>query len=258
MSRIAAFNSIALTGFREASRNRVTTVVLIFAAILVLSASLVTEVVITTFFRIVTDVGLGWMSITLTILAIFLSSGLIGKEIERRTIFLVVSKPVSRTTFFLARFAGTVLTLTALQAAMVVLFIGQLLVLRCPVTAAHCSALWGMWLELVVLAAAGFLFSSFAGTTVSALCTTGVFFLGHLSPDLYNLATRSGSNILRWIGQGLYYALPNLERMNFRPLAAYNIAVAPPVLLATAGYALAYMALLLAAGCLVFQRRDFK
>jgi ABC-type transport system involved in multi-copper enzyme maturation permease subunit len=258
MRTAAAFGSIARTGFREALRNRVTTVVLLFAVVLVLSAVLVTETVVTTFARVVTDVGLGWMSLTLTLLAIFLSSGLIGKEIERRTIFLIVSKPVSRSTFLLGRYAGTLMTLTLLQLGMTGLFFLELVGLKCAITPAHWAALAGMWLELSVLTAVGFFFSSFTGTVVSALCTTGVFFLGHLAPDLYRIASRSTSTGLKHLGEGLYYVLPNLERMNFRLMAAHDLAPDRGTMGATTLYALAYAAFLLAGACIFFRQRDFK
>jgi hypothetical protein len=101
-----AFLATAWNGFREARRNRVTVVVGVFALLTLLLATLVTQITVVTFRRVMVDTGLGLMSLILVFLSIFLSSGLLAREIERRTIVLVVTKPISRSTF-LARFAGT-------------------------------------------------------------------------------------------------------------------------------------------------------
>ncbi|MFL5319158.1 MAG: ABC transporter permease subunit, partial [Myxococcaceae bacterium] len=87
---------IAWNGFREARRNRVTVVVAAFAVAILLCSTLVSEVTVATFDRVLTDFGLGSMSLIMVFLAIFLSCGVLSREIERRTIFMVVSKPVSR------------------------------------------------------------------------------------------------------------------------------------------------------------------
>ena len=104
------FVALALNGFREARRNRVTLLVAIFALAMLLSTSLVLEVTVGTFDRVITDVGLGAMSLMLVLLTVFLSSGLISREIERRTIFLMVSKPISRGAFLVGRLLGNMLT----------------------------------------------------------------------------------------------------------------------------------------------------
>ena len=100
------FIALTLNGFREARRNRVTLIVALFALSLLLSSSLVVEVTVGVFDRVLTDMGLGSMSLMMVLLTIFLSSGLISREIERRTIFLMVSKPLSRGAFLVGRLFG--------------------------------------------------------------------------------------------------------------------------------------------------------
>jgi Cu-processing system permease protein len=178
------FIALAFNGFREARRNRVTVVVGVFALALLLSTTLVVAVTINTFERVVTDMGLGAMSLTLVLLAIFLSSGLLSREIERRTIFLMVSKPISRGAFLVGRLMGNMLTLTVLQAAMAGLFFLLVVSYGYPITQAHLVATVMLWFELWVLSGVGFLMSSFSSQMVSAFVTVGVYFAGHLSGDI--------------------------------------------------------------------------
>ena len=253
-----AFAAMAWNGFREARRNRVTLTVAVFALLALVSSTLVTGVSMNTYPRVLTDVGLGSMALILVFLAVFLSSGLLGREIERRTIFLMVSKPISRTTFLLARLAGNLLTLLSLLVMMAVIFFAELAINRVPITSIQLLAVGMLFFELLVLASLGFLFSTFCGQTVSAIATAALFFAGHLSADIYRLAAKSHSAVVQVIGKGTYYLLPNLERLNFRPLAIYHVQVAPSVPLTAIGYALGYSAATLALAALIFSRRDFR
>lgn len=253
-----SFFAIIWNGFREARRNKVTVVVAAFALVALLCTSLITAVTVSTFDRVVTDFGLGTMSLILVFLAIFLSSGLLSREIERRTIFLIVSKPVSRSQFLIARLLGNMLTLGVMLLAMTAIFCLELWLLKLPITSTKLAAAGTLWFELLVLSSAGFLFSSFASQTVSALATSGLFFAGHLSGDIYALAHRSPSAGMKLLGEAVYYLLPNLERVNFRPLATYGLPVPPSAALSGIAYSVLYSVVLCVLATLIFERRDFR
>jgi Cu-processing system permease protein len=255
---IRSFWAIAFNGFREARRNRVTLVLAFFAGLLLLSSSLITDITVFTFDRVLIDIGLGGMSIILVLLAIFLSTGLLSREIERRTIFMVVSKPVSRGLFLVARLAGNMLTLTALQVLMGALLLVEFKVLKTPVTYPTVLAIGMLWFELLLLSSLGFLMSSFSGPMTSAFVTVSMFFVGHLSGDIYALARRSKNEALQLLGKVVYYFLPNLERLNLRTQASYGIVVPAKVWLASGAYAIAYSAILVWLAVLLFKRRDFR
>ncbi len=252
------FLALALNGFREARRNRVTLLVAIFALAMLLSTSLVLEVTVGTFDRVLTDVGLGAMSLMLVLLTIFLSSGLISREIERRTIFLMVSKPVSRGAFLVGRLFGNMLTVTALQLAMAALFVLLTLFYKSPLTQAHAAAIGMLWFELWVLSGVGFLMSSFSSQMVSAFVTVSVYVAGNLSSDIYTLAGKSESQGVQWLGRAVYYLLPDLSRFNYRPQAAYGAAVSLGEMGASMLYAVAYTTVLVSLAIILFNRRDFR
>ncbi|MGO8969778.1 MAG: ABC transporter permease [Myxococcaceae bacterium] len=255
---IHSFWAIAFNGFREARRNRVTLVLAFFAGLLLLSSSLITDITVATFDRVLIDIGLGGMSLILVLLAIFLSTGLLSREIERRTIFMVVSKPVSRGLFLVARLAGNMLTLTALQVLMGALLLLEFWALKTPVTWPTVLAIGMLWFELLLLSALGFLMSSFAGQMTSAFVTVSVFFIGHLSGDIYTLARRSKNVGLQLLGKGVYYVLPNLERLNLRAQASYGVVTPVKVWVGSGVYALAYAGVLVWLAVVLFRRRDFR
>lgn len=255
---IRSFAALSWNGFREARRNRVTLVVAAFAVALLVTGMLLTSSSIGSLERVLADVGLGAMSLSLTLLAIFLSSGLLSREIERRTIFLVVSKPVSRGQLLLAKQAGNMVTLTAVLAAMALLFWGQLWLYGFQASEPMAAAVGGLWFELFLLTSLGLLLSSFAGQITSGVVALAVYLAGHLSADLYRLGTRSDSAGVQILGKAAYYLLPNLEKVSFRGQATYNVHVDASAFWGGAAYTLGYSAVLLGLGVVIFSRRDFK
>jgi ABC-type transport system involved in multi-copper enzyme maturation permease subunit len=115
-----------------------------------------------------------------------------------------------------------------------------------------------IYMELMLLTAIALLFSSFSSPALSALLTFMVFIIGHFSADLKSLAVSLGSTSARWVFTGLYYLLPNLANYSFITPAAHGRAPSAGFVFATGLYALAYIAVILAAATLVFSRRNFK
>jgi Cu-processing system permease protein len=255
---MSSLGAITLNGFREALRNRVTLVVLMFAFIMIFSSTVALELTVATFERVMTDLGLGMMGIITAFLTIFLASGLVPKEIERRTIYMVLAKPVSRSSFIVGRFFGNVLTVYFVTLIMAILFIGQLLAQGIMPHMIHWVSIVGLCLQTLVLSAVAFALASFASQFMTAIASVCLYSIGHLTPDLYSMADRSKSDTMMWIGKGLYYLLPNLDRLAFASRATYNDPVSWNELFFSCGYAIAYSALMLVVASILFERRDFK
>jgi Cu-processing system permease protein len=100
--------------------------------------------------------------------------------------------------------------------------------------------------------------SSFAGQMTATFVTVSLFFVGHLSGDIYTIARRSKNEALQVLGKVLYYVLPNLERLNLRAQASYGVVVPSKVWGTSIVYALAYAGVLVWLAVLVFRRRDFR
>jgi Cu-processing system permease protein len=250
--------ALIFSSFREARRNRVTLIVGVFALVLLFSTTVVLNTTVFTLNRVVNDFGLAVMSILLVGLAIFLSSGLIAKEIERRTIFLIVSRPISRAQFVVGRFFGNALTLAVLLVVMSGVFYLQLVAFDVPRTGAQLASIVGLYFELLFLTALGLLCSSMSGQLVAGLTTISVYLLGHLSDDLLQLSMRSKSPALAQIGAAAHHVLPNLNRLDYRMSAAYELTIDWSQVGKSCIYISAYAVILLVATVFAFERRDFK
>src|SRR6185436_4249106 len=184
--------------------------------------------------------------------------GLVYKEIERRTIYAIFSKPVGRGEFLLGKYLGLCLTLLV---NVVVMGLGVSLALVYvsggwdPLVLVIWPAVLLLYLELMIITAIALLFSSFSSPALSALLTFFVFIIGHFSADLKGLASSLGSTSARWFFASLYYLLPNLSNYSFITPAAHGQAPALGFVAMTTVYAIFYIAVVLAAATLIFSRR---
>jgi ABC-type transport system involved in multi-copper enzyme maturation permease subunit len=248
---------LALAGFREALRNRVTVVVAVFALATIALTSVVLNLTVLSLDRAVTDFGLGVMSLLLLSLAVFMSVGMLNRELERRTVFLIVSRPISRAKFVVARYLGIVATLTVLLAAMSAVYAAQLLVFDVPFSSSIPAAIGGLWCQLVVVSAMGLFFSSVSGSITAAVCVVSLYLIGQWTADLHVIALKLGP-VLAALARGLYYVLPNLAAMDFKPHAAASTSVSLGEFLNGLGSSAGWTLLFVTGATVFFRRRDFK
>jgi ABC-type transport system involved in multi-copper enzyme maturation permease subunit len=256
--RIAA---IARNAFREAVRDRVLYNLVIFVLLLTAAAIFIGELSGGQERKIIVDLGLSAMLLFGVFIAIFVGVGLVYKEIERRTIYAIFSKPVGRGEFLVGKYLGLCLTLLV---NVLVMGLGVSLALLYvskgwdPLIVTLWPAILMIYMELMLITALALLFSSFSSPALSALLTFFVFIIGHFSADLKSLATSLGSTSARWLFGGLYYVLPNLANYSFITPAAHGRAPAPGFVFSTGLYAVIYITVILSAATLVFSRRNFK
>ena len=256
--RIAA---IARNAFREAVRDRVLYNLVLFVLILTGASIFIGELSGGQERKVIVDLGLSAMLLFGVFIAIFVGVGLVYKEIERRTIYAVFSKPVGRGEFLVGKYLGLCLTLLV---NVLVMGVGVSLALLYvskgwdPLIPTIWPAVLLIYMELMLLTAIALLFSSFSSPALSALLTFMVFIIGHFSADLKNLAVSLGSSSARTLFTALYYLLPNLANYSFITPAAHGRAPSAGFVFATGLYALVYIVVILAAATLVFSRRNFK
>jgi ABC-type transport system involved in multi-copper enzyme maturation permease subunit len=256
--RIAA---IARNAFREAVRDRVLYNLVLFVLLLTGASIFIGELSGGQERRVIVDLGLSAMLLFGVFIAIFVGVGLVYKEIERRTIYAVFSKPVGRGEFLVGKYLGLCLTLLVNVLVMGVgVSVALVYVSRGwdPLIPTIWPAVLLIYMELMLLTAIALLFSSFSSPALSALLTFMVFIIGHFSADLKSLAVSLGSSGARWLFTGLYYVLPNLANYSFITPAAHGRAPSPGFVFATALYAFVYITVILAAATMVFSRRNFK
>jgi ABC-type transport system involved in multi-copper enzyme maturation permease subunit len=253
--------AIAHNTFREAVRDRVLYNLVLFVLLLTAVSIFIGELSGGQEQKIIVDLGLSAMLLFGVFIAIFVGVGLVFKEIEKRTIYAIFSKPVGRGEFLVGKYLGLCLTLLV---NVLVMGLGVSLALMLvnrgwdPLALKIWPAILLIYVELMILTGVALLFSSFSSPALSALLTFFVFIIGHFSSDLKVLATSMGNTGTRWIFSGLYYLLPNLANYSFITPAAHGrvpeIGHASIVIL----YALVYVTLILSVATLIFRQRNFK
>lgn len=249
--------SIALNTFRENLRDKLLYNLLVFALLMIGSSLLLMRLTLGEFHRLLLDVGLGSINIFGVLIAIFVGIGLVNKEIEKKTIYTIVSKPVARYQFLIGKYFGLTLTLfvnTLIMAG------GLLLVLfaqNVPIESMLFKALGLIFIEFMVITAVALLCSTFTSATLSAIFTLATYVIGHLTADLKTFGEKMDEG-MRGVVTGLYYILPNLERFNLKGNVIHHIDVPGTDLLLIVAYGLTYVAFLLMSASIIFQRRDFR
>jgi Cu-processing system permease protein len=253
--------TIAGNTFREAVRDRVLYNLVLFVLILTAAAVFIGELSGGQERKIIVDLGLSAMLLFGVFIAIFVGVGLVYKEIERRTVYAIFSKPVGRGEFLIGKYLGLCLTLlvnVGVMGAGVSLALIYVSHGWDPLALSIWPAILLIYVELMVLTGIAFLFSSFSSPALSALLTFFVFFIGHFSADLKSLANSMGGRTSRWLFAGLYYVLPNLANLTFiTPAAHGQLPNAARVAMVTL-YSLVYIVMVLAAATVIFNRRNFK
>ncbi|MBD2079164.1 ABC transporter permease subunit [Leptolyngbya sp. FACHB-17] len=255
---VMRIQAIAANVFREVIRDRVLYLIGLYGAGLLLAGRLLPEVAAATEAKILLDLALAAMPVFGLIVAIFIGTGLVNKEIEKRTVFVLIAKPVSRAEFIIGKHLGLSAVLAVLITAMTVSAIAILSLFKTPFPLANLllSSIF-LWLQLSLVSAIALLFSVFASALLAMMLTFGIYLIGQLSQDLVQFGRLTKNPAIETATQGLYLVLPDLARLDLKNQAVYNLIPAAPTLFASVLYALLYITLTLAIASLIFSRREF-
>lgn len=250
--------TIAANGFRETIRDRILYVIALFGLLLAIAVRLLPEISATTEDKIILDFGLGAIGFLSALVAIFIGTGLINKEIEKRTVLVLIPKPLSRAELIVGKHLGLLGVLAVLVGSMGVIYILSLSwsQIAYPLGPIAVSLLY-LLLELGLLVAAALAFGAFTSSLLAALMAFGLYLMGHFSRDLVELGRISENKTIEAFVQNLYLVLPDLSRLNLRNEAVYGVLPNPQALLNNAIYGLVYTAVLLAIASAIFSRRQF-
>jgi ABC-type transport system involved in multi-copper enzyme maturation permease subunit len=243
---------------RELIRSKLLYNVVIFAVLLLGSSLFVAQLTFGEWRRIILDQGLTAVELGGGLIAVIVGVNLVAGEIERRTIFPTLAKPLTRGTFVLGRYLG----LVAVLAANVVLMLALLGVLMHlagdSLDVTTLQALFLIFVELILLAALAIFFGSFSTPMLAAGFTLALFLIGHLIGDLRAFGQRSKSEAARTAAAFFYRLLPDLELLNLKTNAADRLAVSASYVATSMAYGIAYAAALLLLSGIIFGRRDLK
>jgi ABC-type transport system involved in multi-copper enzyme maturation permease subunit len=254
---VSAVLSIAAQTFTEARRNKIFYSIFAFALVVVLDSVIFTEVTITTVDRMLKDTGIAAINIFAIVLTIFTGVGVINREVDRRSLYAILAKPIPRWTFIVGKYLGLLAITLATSGIMCVGLLFTMRGFKTP-NGAMFAGFLGILAEVAVLGAFAVLCSSFTNSVVSAFLCIAVYISGHLSNELYFYSNKASSEFYKTLGHVLYYLVPNLEKFNFKLNVTYDLPVGGLVLVSMATYALAYVAAFLVASVVVFSNRDFR
>lgn len=250
--------SIAANTFRETIRNKILYVILAFALVVIGLTWFLADLSVGELSRIVADVGLASIHLFGVTIAVFLGITLVSQEMERKTIYLVLSKPVPRWEFVLGKAAGLCATILLTTSVMAFTLFAVYAAFSGKAEAGVLLASTGIYFELVLLVCFATLFSTFTTPTLSAMFTLALFAIGHLSQSLFLMGGRAKSAGARAAASFLFYLLPNLEIFNWKNGVVYGEVRSPALLLPAAAYLACYGGAVLLLACLLFSRKDFK
>lgn len=252
---------VARNTFRESVRDRVLYNLIFFALLMIGSSLLVGELAMGDLQKVIADIGLSAMRFFGMLIAIFIGIQLVYKEIERRTIYGLLAKPLRRAELVLGKFFGLGTTLAVNVAVMLAGIVLAVVVVGggyAPQVVSVLPAAYLIFLELLVTTAIALAFSTLSSPALSALFTFLLYIAGNFSSNLSEMAAMSESSMTKGVLTAIHYALPNLSFFNAIGVASSGTMVPGARLLAATLYALVYCSILLSIAVLVFERRDFK
>jgi ABC-type transport system involved in multi-copper enzyme maturation permease subunit len=263
--------AIAVNVFRESVRDKVLYNLVLFAVVLTAASYLIGQLTAGQDVKIIKDLGLSATSIFGLFIAVFIGIGLVSKEVERRSIYALLAKPIHRYQLVIGKYCGLMLTLAVNVAVMAAAIYVVLAYMVWSVPASVQSA-WDapaldpallkavtlIFVELMLVTAVALCFSTFSTPMLSAAFTFGLYIVGHFSGDLRNFQQVVDSPAAARLARGLYWVLPNLAQFDVKADVVHGAHVPLGYMAIAVAYAAVYIAALLAIAVLVFSRRDFK
>lgn len=268
---MATILRIAIHVFKDSVRDKVLYAIVLFAVLMISASLLLSQITAGQEVKIIKDLGLAAISVFGLFAAIFIGIGLVSKEVERRSIYGLLVKPMTRPQFVLGKFLGLVLTLAVNVTVMTLALYAVLAyhesglsemskkALEAPaLDPALLKATFLILVELVVVTSVALFFSTFAGPMTSAALTFGAVLIGNFNADLKNFESVIDSQPMVWLAKALYYTLPNLAPFDVKAQVVHAQPVPLGYIGLSLGYAGLYVGMLLLLATLIFSRRDFK
>lgn len=260
MTRVWA---IARNTFREAVRNKILYSLLFFAVMIILSASALGQLSLHEEIRMTRDVGLFGIDLFGVVIAIFVGVNLLYKELDLKTVYTILPKPLRRWEFVLGKWLGMLLTLAVQMAVMGVVLAATLALQGAAFDVPMCKALWLLYVNVMVVTSVAVLFSSFSSPFLSGFFALGFFVVGRSVPDIRALASKSGP-ALKAVLEGGATVMPNLHLfypsgaiIGSEHVSVHGEFVGARYLSWTTAYGVGYSLVVLVLAMLIFRKRDF-
>jgi len=251
-----AMLAIARNTFREALRDRVLYLFLGFATVLLVSSKLFGLLTVGDEGKVIKDFGLAGIQLFTMLIAVMMSVLLISREVDSRTVYNILAKPVRRWQFLIGKYLGLLVTVALNLVLMVAILLAVTVVYLGDFDPGLLFAAAMTLLEMALLTAFATLFAVLTRPMLGTVFTLAVFVIGHVSQDLWQLTRHVDSGLTRPLIAALYYLLPNLERFNFKTEVVHHLGISQHAVLLTVVYGVAYTAMVLVLACARFSSKD--
>jgi ABC-type transport system involved in multi-copper enzyme maturation permease subunit len=251
---------IATNTFREAVRDRVLYNLIAFAVLMSGAAILVGQISFGIERLVVVNLGLTAVSLFGTVIAIFIGIGLVSKEIDKRTLYSVLSRPVRRWEFIVGKFFGLSGTLIVNTFFMAIGVFASLLYVSHHFHKADAwllVALYFIVLQFLMITALALLFSTYSSPLMSSVFAFCVFIIGSFAEDLRGFAAMT-QGFTHWLATGVAYLVPNFSALNVISLVAHEQPVSGQLIFFNTAYALIYATMAICGAVLIFEPRNLK
>jgi ABC-type transport system involved in multi-copper enzyme maturation permease subunit len=253
--------AVALNTFREAVRDRVLYNLVFFALLMMLAAILVGGISIGIEELVIKSLGLSAISVIGLLIAVFIGVGLVYKEMDKRTLYALLAKPVRRWEFLLGKFGGLVLTLAVNTLAMAAGLFAALLYVKHNLErtdAVLLIAIYFILLKLTLVVALALLFSCYSTPLLAILYTSALYIAGLFVEEMRTFHSTTANPAVEALLRGLSYLLPNFENFNVMAAAAHGREIPGALVLQNTVYAALYSVIVLLVAAAVFSRRNLK
>lgn len=248
--------AVAHNTFREAVRDKVLYVLLLFAGVAILGSKALGWISIGQDIKIVKDLSLASVSVFGVLIAIFVGTSLVYKEIDKRTIYTIICRPMHRYEFILGKYLGLALLLGVVTVAMGLVATAYIIALGGAVTATFFYALVLIYWQLLLITALAVLLSSLTSPILGAIIVFMTFVLGHATGIFLHLPAQFHGTMSEKLLKIAYYILPNLSNFDLSSEAANSVAVAPGYVAWALLYGTVYTAMLLTLASIAFEDKD--
>lgn len=248
--------AVAHNTFREAVRDKVLYVLLFFAFVAIVGSKALGWISIGQDIKIVKDISLAAVSVFGVLISIFVGTNLVYKEIDKRTLYTVLSRPIRRYEFVIGKYLGLAFLLAVVTVTMTLAAAIYVLMLGGGVERGFLLAALLIYWQLLLVTAFAVLLSTVTSPILGALIVFSIFVFGHATRILIDLPEQFDGTVAKRVLELAYYVMPNLSNFNIRAEAANLAPVSPAYVLWAMAYGTAYTAMILLIAALIFEEKD--
>ncbi len=247
---------IARSTFREIIRERLLYGILLVATLVTASSFFMATISFDQSSRVLENVGLASIQLFTVFIMIFVTTNSVYKDLERRVLYLLFPKPISRSEYVIGKYFGLLMvlatTLLILGGMYILALIGFDRTIITPVFSVLCYT----FLEVGLVIGIAQLFASFTAPLNASLYTIGLYIIGHALPTLKQFAERNSGAATQHLLDVCYYILPNFEKFDFKPAALYRLPVPGQQVFWAIFYGVIYICVVVYLTILVMRKRE--